>query len=185
MTPYPNYHFKEHKCFLYCHNNNYCFRQNFRTILHWHWHAFSWPLAPSSIDGKIITFLPSICDRSKDHRLHVVGRLLVVITSFCPSCEAALRSWGRWVKAFYRQGQRQQFQPHFTCGRLVALQCSIHNTIPIFVTLHVESIATTCNAFYMQSDKKEISYCGYCSHCKATSRPQVKWGWNCCLWPCL
>ena len=34
----------------------------------------------------------------------------------------------RLAKAFYRQGQRQQFQPHFTCGRLVALQCSIHNT---------------------------------------------------------
>ena len=34
----------------------------------------------------------------------------------------------RQAKANYRQGQRQQLQPHFTCGRLVALQCSIHNT---------------------------------------------------------
>ena len=39
---------------------------------------------------------------------------------------------GRPAKAFYRQGQRQQFQHHITCGRLVALQCSIHNTIPLF-----------------------------------------------------
>ena len=94
MTPYPNYHFKEHKCFLYCHNNNYyCFRQNFRTILHWHWHAFSWPLAPASNewnDGKIITFLPSTCEWSRHRRLHVVGRLLVIITSIWLSCEAAL-----------------------------------------------------------------------------------------------
>ena len=75
---------------LFCHNNYYCFRQHFRTILHWHWHAFSWPLAPASKDGKIITFLPSMCEWSRYRSLHVVSRLLVVITSFCPSCEAAL-----------------------------------------------------------------------------------------------
>ena len=47
-------------------------------------------------------------------------------------------------KAFYRQGQRQQFQPHFTCGRFVALQCIV-STIRylFFLNLHVESIATT------------------------------------------
>ena len=75
--------------FYFCHNNYYCFRQNSRTILHWHWHAFSWPLAPASNDGKIITFLPSTCEWSRYRDLHVVGRLLVVITSFCSSCEAA------------------------------------------------------------------------------------------------
>ena len=89
-TPYPNYHFKEQKCFYFCHDNYYCFRKKFRTILHWHWHAFTWPLAPASNDGKIITFLPSRCEWSRYRRLHIVGRLLVVITSFCPSCEAAL-----------------------------------------------------------------------------------------------
>ena len=31
-----------------------------------------------------------MCEWSRHRRLHVVGRLLVVITSFCPSCEAAL-----------------------------------------------------------------------------------------------
>ena len=77
--------------FFFCHNNYYCFRQNFTTILHWHWHVFSWLLAPVSDDGKIITFLPSTCEWSTYRRLRVVGRLLVVITSFCPSCEAALR----------------------------------------------------------------------------------------------
>ena len=149
--------------------------------------------------------------------------------------------WLSWstvdsCKAIYSLGLRQQFQPHFTCGRLVALQCSIHNTIPLFchfackprkychnmqcflhakwqkigivlwilhckatsrpqvkqydtsffVILHVnqESIATTCNAFYIQSDKKRDIVL-WILHCKATSRPQVKWGWNCRLWPCL
>ena len=53
-TPYPNYHFKEQKCFFFCHNNYHCIRKKFRTILHWHWHAFSWPLASASNDGKII-----------------------------------------------------------------------------------------------------------------------------------
>ena len=38
-------------------------------------------LAPASNDGKIITFLPSTCEWSTYRRLHVVGRLLVVITS--------------------------------------------------------------------------------------------------------
>ena len=47
--------------------------------------------APASNDGKIITFLPSMCEWSRYGRLHVVGCLLVVITIFCPSCEAALR----------------------------------------------------------------------------------------------
>ena len=61
---------------------------------------------------------------------------------------------GTLCKAIYRQGQRQQFQPHVTCGRLFALQCSIHNTVTLFFSLHVDSIATTCNAFYMQTDKK-------------------------------
>ena len=52
--------------------------------------------------------------------------------------------WAIQTKAFYRQGQRQPFQPHFTCGRLVALQCIV-STIRylFFLTLHVESIATT------------------------------------------
>ena len=88
-TPYPNYYFKEQKMFFFCHNNYHCFRQNFRTILHWHWYAFSWPLMPASNDGKIITFLPSTCEWSRYRRLHVVGRLLVVITSFWPLCDAA------------------------------------------------------------------------------------------------
>ena len=59
--------------------------------MHWHWHSFSWPLAPASNDGKIITFLPR-CEGSRYRRLHFVGRLLVVITSFCPSCEAAFKA---------------------------------------------------------------------------------------------
>ena len=44
-----------------------------------------------------------------------------------------------------------------------------------FVILHVnlESIATACNAFYMQSDKKRDIVL-WILHCKATSRPQVK-----------
>ena len=78
--------------FFFCHNNYHCFRKIFRTILLWHWHAFSWPLAPASNGGKIITFLPSACEWSRYRRLHVVGRLLVVITSFCPSCEAAFKA---------------------------------------------------------------------------------------------
>ena len=77
---------------FFCHNKNYCFRQNFRTILHWHWHAFSWPLAPASNGGKIITFLPSTCEWSRHRRLHVVGRLLVIITSIWLSCEAAFKA---------------------------------------------------------------------------------------------
>ena len=75
--------------FCCCCHNNYCFRQNFRTILNLHRHAFSWLLAPESNDGKIITFLPSTCEWSRYRSLHVLGRLLVVITSFWLSCEAA------------------------------------------------------------------------------------------------
>ena len=93
-TLYPNYHFKEQKCFFYINNYYHCFRQIFWTILHWHWHAFSWPLAPASNNGKIIIFLPSMCEWSRYRRLHVIARLLVVITSFCPSCEAALSRLG-------------------------------------------------------------------------------------------
>ena len=90
-TKYPNYHFKKQKCFFFfCHNNYYCFGKILERILHWHWLAISWPFAPASNDGKIITFLPSTCEWSRYRRLHVVGRLLVVITSFCPSCEARL-----------------------------------------------------------------------------------------------
>ena len=33
-TPYRNYHFKEQKVFFLCHNDYYCFRKNFKTILH-------------------------------------------------------------------------------------------------------------------------------------------------------
>ena len=36
-TPYPNYHFKEQKCFFFLFQNNYyCFMKNFGPILHWH-----------------------------------------------------------------------------------------------------------------------------------------------------
>ena len=36
------------------------------------------------------------------------------------------------IKAIYRQGQRQQFQPHFTCGRLVALQWIVSTIRSLF-----------------------------------------------------
>ena len=31
-TPYTNYHFKEQKCFFFCHNNYHCIKKKFRTI---------------------------------------------------------------------------------------------------------------------------------------------------------
>ena len=40
-------------------------------ILHWHWHAFSWPLSQTSNDGKIIIF----------YLVRVNGRGIAVFTS--------------------------------------------------------------------------------------------------------
>ena len=83
-TPYPNYHFKEQK-FFFCYNNYYCLSQNFRVILYWHWHDFSWPLEPASKDGKIITFLPRTCEWSRYRRLRLFAgcyhQLLPVVWS--------------------------------------------------------------------------------------------------------
>ena len=41
-----------------------------------------------------------------------------------------------------------------------------HNTIPLFFSLHVESIACCGNAFYMQAEKRGIVL--WILHCKAT-----------------
>ena len=68
-----SYHLNENRKGFF-HNNYYCFRQNFRTILHWHWHAFSWPLEQASNDGKILTFLPSTSEWSRYRRLQSCRR---------------------------------------------------------------------------------------------------------------
>ena len=120
--------------FYFCHNKYYCFRQNFRTILHWHRHAFSWLFAPASNEGKILTFLPSTCERSRYRHLHVVGRLLVVITSFCPSCEATFTGAKilKWL-ATRVTGSRQRINNYsqiinYKNKHLLTLPVSVHET---------------------------------------------------------
>ena len=118
---------------FFCHNKYYCFRPNFRTILHWHRHAFSWLFAPASNEGKILTFLHSTCERSRYRHLHVVGRLLVVITSFCPSCEATVTGAKilKWL-ATRVTGSRQRINNYSQIinykKHLLTLPVSVHET---------------------------------------------------------
>ena len=125
---------KNRKFMFFFYNNYYCFRQNFRVILHWHWHAFRWPHAPASNGGKIITFLPSTCEWSRYRRLHVLCCLLVVITTFCPSCEAALRKRDVNV-AFTQLLQRRVYSLCELTQQLVSVFLADHTFVQSTATL--------------------------------------------------
>ena len=73
---------------------------------------------------------------------------------------------------------------------LLAADSLLYNAVStirylFFVTLHVNRKHCHNTQCFLHAKWQKWGIVLWILHCKATSRPQVTWGWRCCLWPCL